>query len=54
MESELPPLPPSDDTLRLVVFAFIEPFGYRQITVWFRLKAFVATSRATIPGADET
>jgi len=29
------------DTLRLVFFAFIEPFGYRQITVWFRLKAFV-------------
>lgn len=29
------------DTLRLVLFAFIEPFGYRQVTVWFRLKAFV-------------
>ncbi|MGD9905133.1 MAG: glycosyltransferase [Vicinamibacterales bacterium] len=29
------------DTLRLVWFAFIEPFGYRQVTVWFRLKAFV-------------
>ncbi len=29
------------DTLRLVYFAFLEPFGYRQITVWFRLKAFV-------------
>jgi cellulose synthase/poly-beta-1,6-N-acetylglucosamine synthase-like glycosyltransferase len=29
------------DTLRLVFFAFVEPFGYRQITVWFRLKAFV-------------
>jgi cellulose synthase/poly-beta-1,6-N-acetylglucosamine synthase-like glycosyltransferase len=31
----------SSDTLRLVFFAFIEPFGYRQITVWYRLKAFV-------------
>jgi len=29
------------DTLRLIWFAFIEPFGYRQVTVWFRLKAFV-------------
>jgi len=28
------------DTWRLLGFAFIEPFGYRQITVWFRLKAF--------------
>jgi cellulose synthase/poly-beta-1,6-N-acetylglucosamine synthase-like glycosyltransferase len=25
----------------LVAFAFIEPFGFRQLTVWFRLKAFV-------------
>jgi len=31
----------TSDTLRLVFFAFIEPFGYRQITIWFRLKAFV-------------
>jgi hypothetical protein len=29
------------DTLRLVAFAFLEPLGYRQLTVWFRLKAFV-------------
>jgi cellulose synthase/poly-beta-1,6-N-acetylglucosamine synthase-like glycosyltransferase len=29
------------DTARLLFFAFIEPFGYRQVTVWFRLKAFV-------------
>jgi cellulose synthase/poly-beta-1,6-N-acetylglucosamine synthase-like glycosyltransferase len=29
------------DTLRLLAFAFIEPFGFRQITVWYRLKAFV-------------
>ena len=28
------------DTLRLVMYAFLEPFGYRQLTVWFRLKAF--------------
>jgi cellulose synthase/poly-beta-1,6-N-acetylglucosamine synthase-like glycosyltransferase len=28
------------DTLRLIWFAIIEPFGYRQLTVWFRLKAF--------------
>ncbi|MFN7979824.1 MAG: glycosyltransferase [Vicinamibacterales bacterium] len=28
------------DTARLLWFAFIEPFGFRQITVWFRLKAF--------------
>ena len=31
----------AENPLRLVFFAFIEPFGYRQITVWFRLKAFV-------------
>ena len=31
----------TSDTLRLVFFAFIEPFGFRQVTVWFRLKAFV-------------
>ena len=29
------------DSLRLAWFAFIEPLGYRQMTVWFRLKAFV-------------
>jgi cellulose synthase/poly-beta-1,6-N-acetylglucosamine synthase-like glycosyltransferase len=29
------------DTARLIWFAFIEPIGYRQITVWFRLKAFL-------------
>ena len=28
------------DMWRLLAFAFMEPFGYRQITVWFRLKAF--------------
>ena len=28
------------DSLRLVLFAIIEPLGFRQITVWFRLKAF--------------
>lgn len=28
------------DTARLLWFAFIEPFGFRQVTVWFRLKAF--------------
>jgi cellulose synthase/poly-beta-1,6-N-acetylglucosamine synthase-like glycosyltransferase len=31
----------TSDTLRLVFFAFIEPFGYRQVTVYYRLKAFV-------------
>lgn len=31
----------ASDSLRLVLFAFIEPFGYRQLTVWYRLKAFV-------------
>jgi hypothetical protein len=29
------------DMWRLVAYAFIEPFGYRQLTVWYRLKAFV-------------
>jgi cellulose synthase/poly-beta-1,6-N-acetylglucosamine synthase-like glycosyltransferase len=28
------------DTARLLWFAFIEPFGFRQLTIWFRLKAF--------------
>lgn len=31
----------TSDTLRLVFFAFVEPVGYRQITVWYRLKAFL-------------
>lgn len=30
----------TSDVLRLVWFACIEQFGYRQLTVWFRLKAF--------------
>lgn len=30
----------ASDTLRLIGFALVEPFGYRQITIWFRLKAF--------------
>lgn len=30
----------ASDSLRLALFAFIEPLGYRQITVWYRLKAF--------------
>jgi cellulose synthase/poly-beta-1,6-N-acetylglucosamine synthase-like glycosyltransferase len=30
----------TSDSLRLALFAFIEPLGYRQITVWYRLKAF--------------
>jgi cellulose synthase/poly-beta-1,6-N-acetylglucosamine synthase-like glycosyltransferase len=28
------------DVLRLLFYAFAEAFGYRQLTVWFRLKAF--------------
>jgi cellulose synthase/poly-beta-1,6-N-acetylglucosamine synthase-like glycosyltransferase len=28
------------DTARLVAWALLEPFGYHQITVWYRLKAF--------------
>jgi cellulose synthase/poly-beta-1,6-N-acetylglucosamine synthase-like glycosyltransferase len=28
------------DVLRLVLFAFVEALGYRQLTVWYRLKAF--------------
>jgi cellulose synthase/poly-beta-1,6-N-acetylglucosamine synthase-like glycosyltransferase len=38
----------SADTLRLVLFAIIEPFGYRQITVWFRLKAFARYLRGDL------
>jgi hypothetical protein len=26
--------------LRLLFYAFAEAFGYRQLTVWYRLKAF--------------
>jgi cellulose synthase/poly-beta-1,6-N-acetylglucosamine synthase-like glycosyltransferase len=29
------------DTLRLLAYACVEPLGFRQITVWYRLKAFV-------------
>lgn len=32
--------PRRGDALRLVAFALIEGFGYRQMTVWFRLVAF--------------
>jgi cellulose synthase/poly-beta-1,6-N-acetylglucosamine synthase-like glycosyltransferase len=28
------------DVLRLLLFAFVEALGYRQLTVWYRLKAF--------------
>jgi hypothetical protein len=28
------------DLMRMFAFAIIENFGYRQMTVWFRLKAF--------------
>jgi cellulose synthase/poly-beta-1,6-N-acetylglucosamine synthase-like glycosyltransferase len=30
----------SSDLLRLLLFALLEPFGYRQLTVWYRLRAF--------------
>ena len=30
----------TSDTMRLVFFALVEPFGYRQLTLWFRIKAF--------------
>jgi hypothetical protein len=33
------------DSLKLILFALIEPFGYRQLTMWFRLKAFVRFAR---------
>lgn len=33
------------DVLRLVLFAALETFGYRQRTVWWRLKAFVSVWR---------
>jgi cellulose synthase/poly-beta-1,6-N-acetylglucosamine synthase-like glycosyltransferase len=33
------------DVFRLLVFAFVEGLGYRQITVWYRLKAFWSIAR---------
>jgi cellulose synthase/poly-beta-1,6-N-acetylglucosamine synthase-like glycosyltransferase len=33
------------DSVKLIFFALIEPFGYRQLTMWFRLKAFVRFAR---------
>ena len=35
----------SGDLLRLLVYAILETFGYRQRTVWWRLKAFVSIWR---------
>jgi cellulose synthase/poly-beta-1,6-N-acetylglucosamine synthase-like glycosyltransferase len=32
--------PRKTDPLWLLLFAFVEAFGYRQMTVWFRLKSF--------------
>lgn len=32
--------PRASDTLRLIGFALVEAFGYRQLTVWFRVQAF--------------
>ena len=32
--------PKTSDLLRLVVFGFLENFGYRQLTSWWRLKGF--------------
>jgi len=32
--------PSFEDFLRLLLFALLEPFGYRQITLWFRVQAF--------------
>jgi cellulose synthase/poly-beta-1,6-N-acetylglucosamine synthase-like glycosyltransferase len=33
------------DVVRLVLYALLEPLGYRQITVWHRLRAFVRVAR---------
>lgn len=33
------------DVLRLVWYAAVESFGYRQLTVWFRLQAFYQSLR---------
>jgi len=32
--------PRTQDLLKLLVLAVVENFGYRQITVWWRIKAF--------------
>ena len=32
--------PDPKEYLRLILLAVIEPFGYRQLTTWWRLKAF--------------
>lgn len=33
------------DFFRILLYVFLEPFGYRQLTVWWRLKAFVRVLR---------
>ncbi|GAC1653715.1 MAG: glycosyltransferase [Gemmatimonadaceae bacterium] len=35
----------SSDLVRLLAFALLESFGYRQLTVWFRLQAFWKLAR---------
>ncbi len=37
--------PRRGDFTKLLFFAFLEPFGYRQLTVWFRVKAFWSYAR---------
>ncbi|MFW6193613.1 MAG: glycosyltransferase family 2 protein [Gemmatimonadota bacterium] len=32
--------PRTRDFVRMLLYAFFEPFGYRQLTLWWRLKAF--------------
>jgi cellulose synthase/poly-beta-1,6-N-acetylglucosamine synthase-like glycosyltransferase len=36
------------DVARLVLYALVEPLGYRQITVWHRLRAFVRVLRGDL------
>ena len=42
------------DLFRLLLFASLENFGYRQLTVWWRLKAFVKAARGVHAWGDMT
>lgn len=44
----------SGDLFRLLLFAALENFGYRQCTVWWRLKAFVTVWKSTQVWGDMT
>jgi cellulose synthase/poly-beta-1,6-N-acetylglucosamine synthase-like glycosyltransferase len=44
----------ASDLARLILYAMLETFGYRQLTVWWRLRAFVTVWKHTRRWGDMT